>query len=155
MALFSKVCAVDFRKTNLLGKCLFHHEMFNLTNFRLVLDVCIAHMVIFGKDQAAWLKLKTNNVVWWGFQPVLGQYIFMFYTTILLPVLWTNLFIFLLKYTWTIVDGDLQYWKNLISYGSTYQGQIFEPRVVVLVCILLPVILCNTSNTRPEPASWD
>ena len=25
--------------------------------------------------------------------------------------------------------------KKLISYGSTYQGQTFEPWIIVLVCI--------------------
>ena len=39
---------LDFqKKTTFLESVSFHYEMFDVTNFRLVLGVCIVHMVIF------------------------------------------------------------------------------------------------------------
>ena len=42
-------CSWIFGKTKFLGKCLFHREMFCVTNFRLVLCICIVNAMIFIK----------------------------------------------------------------------------------------------------------
>ena len=42
-------CSWIFGKTKFLGKCLFHREMFCVTNFLLVLRICIVNVMIFIK----------------------------------------------------------------------------------------------------------